>query len=74
MKRSELMQGCRELMAVSAAVYVTSPDESGDPYTRAMFNLRNRTQFPHQARLHASCGEDLASGLGAVLSDRPIGS
>jgi len=35
-----------ELMESSKAVYLTTIDSEGYPITRAMFNLRNREQFP----------------------------
>lgn len=35
-----------ELMETSKAVYLTTIDSEGYPITRAMFNLRNKEQFP----------------------------
>jgi len=35
-----------ELMENSKAVYLTTIDSKGYPITRAMFNLRNKEQFP----------------------------
>lgn len=35
-----------ELIETSKAAYLTTIDEEGYPITRAMFNLRNKEQFP----------------------------
>ena len=35
-----------ELMEGSKAIYLTTIDSEGYPITRAMFNLRNKEQFP----------------------------
>ncbi|MFW9942836.1 MAG: pyridoxamine 5'-phosphate oxidase family protein [Candidatus Thorarchaeota archaeon] len=35
-----------ELIETSKAVYLTTIDSEGYPITRAMFNLRNKVQFP----------------------------
>jgi general stress protein 26 len=35
-----------ELMETSKAIYLTTIDSEGYPITRAMFNLRNKEQFP----------------------------
>lgn len=37
---------CLELMEISEAVYLTTMDSEGFPFTRAMLNLRNRKQYP----------------------------
>lgn len=35
-----------DLMSIAEVAYVTTIDADGFPHTRAMFNLRNREQFP----------------------------
>jgi general stress protein 26 len=42
----EVKKMCLELMESSKAVYLTTIDSEGYPITRAMFNLRNKEQFP----------------------------
>ena len=46
MKIEEAKQISLELMESSKAVYLTTIDSEGYPITRAMFNLRNKEQFP----------------------------
>jgi general stress protein 26 len=46
MTPSELNQHALDLLDRAEAAYVTTLDARGRPQTRAMFNLRNRAQFP----------------------------
>jgi general stress protein 26 len=46
MELEEVKKLCLELMESSKAVYLTTIDSEGYPITRAMFNLRNKEQFP----------------------------
>ena len=46
MELEEVKNLSRELMETSKAVYLTTIDSDGYPITRAMFNLRNKEQFP----------------------------
>ena len=43
-----------ELIETSKAAYLTTIDSDGYPITRAMFNLRNREQFPEFSDFFAS--------------------
>ena len=42
----EVKNQCLELIETSKAAYLTTVDSDGNPITRAMFNLRNKEQFP----------------------------
>ncbi|MFX1320492.1 MAG: pyridoxamine 5'-phosphate oxidase family protein [Promethearchaeota archaeon] len=42
----EVKKQSLELMETSKAAYLTTIDSDGFPITRAMFNLRNKEQFP----------------------------
>jgi len=55
----ELKNASVELMETAPAVYLTTNGPGGYPHTRAMFNLRNREQFPGQVPLFAGHREDL---------------
>ncbi|MFX1377291.1 MAG: pyridoxamine 5'-phosphate oxidase family protein [Promethearchaeota archaeon] len=46
MEIEETKQLSLELMENSKAIYLTTIDSKGYPITRAMFNLRNKEQFP----------------------------
>ena len=46
MELEEVKKLSLELMETSKAVYLTTIDSEGYPITRAMFNLRNKEQFP----------------------------
>ncbi|MFW9866335.1 MAG: pyridoxamine 5'-phosphate oxidase family protein [Candidatus Thorarchaeota archaeon] len=46
MEAEEVQKQCLELMEESKAAYLTTIDPEGFPITRAMFNLRNKEQFP----------------------------
>jgi len=43
-----------ELIKASKAAYLTTIDSDGYPITRAMFNLRNKEQFPEFSKFFAS--------------------
>ncbi len=58
-KLADIRRACLDVMAVSHAVYVSTLDETGAPYTRAMFNLRRKAQFPKLAPLFESHGRSL---------------
>jgi general stress protein 26 len=53
-KVKEERQMALELMGTSKAAYLTTVDAEGFPQTRAMFNLRNREQFPGLAKIFKS--------------------
>jgi len=42
---------CVELIEQSKAAYLTTIDHEGNPITRAMFNLRNKKQFPEFSKI-----------------------
>lgn len=46
MDEKEVRKTSLELMESSKAAYLTTIDSEGYPITRAMFNLRNKEQFP----------------------------
>jgi general stress protein 26 len=46
MELEEVKKLSLELMTASKAAYLTTIDSEGYPITRAMFNLRNKKQFP----------------------------
>ena len=46
MDEKEVRKTSLELMERSKAAYLTTIDSEGYPITRAMFNLRNKEQFP----------------------------
>lgn len=49
-----------ELMSIAEAAYLTTVDRQGFPHTRALFNLRNREQFPGLQRLFREDLDDFA--------------
>jgi len=53
MDLEEAKQQSLELMESSKAVYLTTIDSKGYPITRAMFNLRNKEQFPEFSEFFA---------------------
>ena len=46
MEIKDVKNASLELMEMSKALYFTTIDSDGFPITRAMFNLRNKSQFP----------------------------
>lgn len=46
MEEKESLELCRTLLESGWPAYLTTIDEVGYPQTRAMFNLRNKKQFP----------------------------
>jgi len=50
MDEKEAKKLSMELMESSKAVYLTTIDSKGYPITRAMFNLRNKEQFPELSK------------------------
>ena len=46
MEVEEVKKHCLDLMEESKAAFLTTIDPEGFPITRAMFNLRNKEQFP----------------------------
>jgi general stress protein 26 len=59
MVSEEMRKVCVELIETAEAAYLTTIGEDGYPHTRAMLNLRNRTQYPKQVHLFASHRNDL---------------
>ncbi|MCR4392382.1 MAG: pyridoxamine 5'-phosphate oxidase family protein [Candidatus Acetothermia bacterium] len=55
----KLKQVCIEVMETAPAAYLTTIGADGYPHTRAMFNLRNRGQYPNQAHLFTNHQRDL---------------
>ena len=58
MELEEVKNLSRELMETSKAVYLTTIDSDGYPITRAMFNLRNKEQFPEFSEFFADQGNE----------------
>ena len=58
MDESEAKRLSLELMEVSKAAYLTSIDPDGFPHTRAMTNLRNKSQKPQLISLFRDHQED----------------
>lgn len=54
MEIEEVKKICLELMESSKAAYLTTIDSDGYPITRAMFNLRNKEQFPEFSKFYAN--------------------
>jgi len=59
MNTQELKQACIDLMETAQVAYLTTILPDGYPCTRAVFNLRNKQQFPNQAPLFAKHQDDL---------------
>ncbi|MFX1387070.1 MAG: pyridoxamine 5'-phosphate oxidase family protein [Promethearchaeota archaeon] len=53
MEVEEVKKLSLELMETAKAAYLTTIDSSGYPITRAMFNLRNKEQFPEFSEFFA---------------------
>ena len=70
MTEKELRAACLELMATADAVYLSTMEEGGYPRTRALLNLRNRTQFPGHVRLFEKHSEDFLIYLSTNTSSR----
>lgn len=51
MDNKQVKKESLELMERSKAAYLTTIDQEGKPITRAMFNLRNKEQFPELSKL-----------------------
>jgi len=68
MNEQEIRRFSLELMETAEAVYVTTIGRDGFPQTRAMFNLRNKAQFPALADLFASHGQELIMYLSTNTS------
>jgi general stress protein 26 len=58
MEEKELKQKCLDLMETADAVYLSTIDENGFPQTRAMVNIRNKTQFPDLANVFEGHDDD----------------
>ncbi|MFW9772419.1 MAG: pyridoxamine 5'-phosphate oxidase family protein [Candidatus Thorarchaeota archaeon] len=51
MNNERVKKECLKLIEQSKAAYLTTIDFEGNPITRAMFNLRNKKQFPEFSKL-----------------------
>jgi len=58
MELKEVKDVSLELMESSKAAYLTTIDKEGYPITRAMFNLRNKEQFPEFSEFFADQDND----------------
>ncbi len=72
MNGEELKSNCLEIMETAEVVYVTTIDQAGFPHTRAMFNLRNKKEFPRQAALFASHQEDFMVYLSTNTASKKL--
>jgi general stress protein 26 len=68
----EIKAACLEVMRVSEAVYVTTLDSDGSPFTRAMFNLRRAEQFPAFTALFRAHDATLLAHLSTNTSSRKV--
>ncbi len=68
----EIKAACLEVMRLSEAVYVTTLDGDGAPFTRAMFNLRRVEQFPAFADLFRAHDDTLLVYLSTNTSSRKV--
>ena len=73
MTPSEANERALDLLRRADAAYVTTVDARGRPQTRAMFNLRNATQFPALASFFAKDGERFATFFTTNTSSPKIG-
>jgi general stress protein 26 len=71
-QQDEIRRACLDVMAVSQAVYVSTLDEDGAPFTRAMFNLRRRSQFPRLVSLFESHDRSLLVYLATNTSSEKV--
>ncbi|HDZ18125.1 hypothetical protein LCGC14_1110510 [marine sediment metagenome] len=68
MDEKEVKKEGRMLMETSKAVYLTTIDSGGFPITRAMFNLRNREQFPEFIEFFSKEENEFAIYIGTNTS------
>jgi pyridoxamine 5'-phosphate oxidase len=73
MNSEELKSACLEIMEMAEVVYVTTIDPKGYPHTRAMFNLRNKAEFPQQAALFSDHQRDFMVYLATNTSSSKLG-
>ena len=73
MNKQDLESACLEIMETAEVVYVSTIDEGGFPHTRAMFNLRNKAEFPRQAALFTDHQSDLMVYLSTNSSSKKLG-
>ena len=59
MNKQEMKEFSVKLMQETRVACFTTLDENGYPHTRAVFNLRNVTQFPTLAKIFEDHEEDL---------------
>ncbi|MFX1513443.1 MAG: pyridoxamine 5'-phosphate oxidase family protein [Promethearchaeota archaeon] len=59
MNESEMKAFCIELMRKTLVGYLTTINEDGIPYTRALYNLRNKEQFPTLTKIFRNHNKDL---------------
>ena len=72
MNLEKLKQACVEVMETAPAAYLTTIGADGYPHTRAMFNLRNRRQYPNQAHLFVNHQRDLLVYFTTNTSSRKV--
>ena len=72
MDLEEAKQQSLELMESSKAVYLTTIDSKGYPITRAMFNLRNKEQFPEFSEFFAKQDNKFAIYISTNTSSSKI--
>ena len=72
MNSEELKSACLEVMEAAEIVYVTTIDQEGYPHTRAMFNLRNKEEFPRQTAIFAEHQRDFMIYLSTNTSSSKL--
>lgn len=67
-----LLKTTRKCMEEAEMCLLTTLDNQGHPYTRALFNLLNKTQFPEFIEFFASLNDDFPIFLGTNTSSQKI--
>ena len=70
MNEKELCTACLELMATADVVCLSTVQADGYPRTRAMLNLRNRTQYPGHVHLYGGHDDDFMVYIATNTSSR----
>lgn len=72
MELEEAKKNCLDLITTSKAAYLTTIDSEGYPITRAMFNLRNKEQFPEFSNIFKELDNDFEIYISTNTSSSKI--
>jgi len=72
MTDKEIRQAQLKLMAEAEICYLTTLSRDGYPYTRAVFNLRNKQEFPALVKIFAKHDNDFLTYFGTNTSSEKI--